>query len=140
MDQKLQKHERLYLRSDINSLFRYGRYVFGGGFKCCYRQSNGEGYNRIMISVPKRLFKRAVKRNLLKRRIREAYRRNKALLPVADEGCDILIIYISKDVRTTESIETGIRELFTKISGIVSSPEAEKTDEEGIVVPADPLG
>lgn len=128
------------MRSDINSLFRYGRYAFGGGFKCCYRQNNGETYNRIMISVPKRLFKRAVKRNLLKRRIREAYRKNKALLPVKDEGCDILIIYISKDVRTTESIEAGIRELLAKISGIVGSPEAEKTDEEGIVVPADPLG
>lgn len=140
MDQKLQKHERLYLRSDINSLFRHGRYIFGGGFKCCYRQDNGKSCNRIMISVPKRLFKRAVKRNLLKRRIREAYRKNKILLPVSGEGCDILIIYISKDVRTTESVETGIRELLAKLSGIVSSPEAEKTDEEGIVVPADPLG
>lgn len=113
--------------------------MFGGGFKCCYRTGNGEGFNRIMISVPKRLFKRAVKRNLLKRRIREAYRKNKFLLPVQEEGCDILIIYISKDVRTTESIEAGIRELLTKISGIICSPETEKSDEEGIVIPADPL-
>ena len=34
----------------------------------------------ILISVPKKKFKRAVKRNLVKRQVREAYRRNKYLL------------------------------------------------------------
>ncbi len=35
---------------------------------------------KIMVSVPKRYFKRAVKRNRVKRQLREAYRRNKHLL------------------------------------------------------------
>ena len=34
----------------------------------------------ILISVPKKRFKRAVKRNLVKRQVREAYRKNKHLL------------------------------------------------------------
>ena len=35
----------------------------------------------ILISVPKKRFKRAVKRNLVKRQVREAYRKNKRTQP-----------------------------------------------------------
>ena len=52
--------------------------------------------NNIIVSVPKRLFKRAVKRNLLKRRLREAYRTQKGLLP--PEGYSILFLYNTKEV------------------------------------------
>lgn len=127
------KHERISLKNDMDRLFRDGRYVFAGGFRCCYACDNGRPYNRIMISVPKKLFKRAVKRNLLKRRIREAYRNNKALLPVvAGTGCDMLIIYIGKDVRLSSDIENGIRELLARLA------EMEKCDEKGAGVSADP--
>lgn len=127
------KHERISLKNDMDRLFRDGRYVFAGGFRCCYVCDNGRPYNRIMISVPKKLFKRAVKRNLLKRRIREAYRNNKALLPVvAGTGCDMLIIYIGKDVRLSSDIENGIRELLARLA------EMEKCDEKGAGVSADP--
>ena len=40
----------------------------------------GEAPASILISVSKRRFKRAVKRNRVKRQIREAYRKNKYLL------------------------------------------------------------
>lgn len=40
----------------------------------------GEAPASILISVSKRRFKRAVKRNRVKRQIREAYRKNKSLL------------------------------------------------------------
>lgn len=40
----------------------------------------GEVPASILISVSKRRFKRAVKRNRVKRQIREAYRKNKSLL------------------------------------------------------------
>ena len=35
---------------------------------------------QMMVSVPKRYFKRAVKRNRVKRQVREAYRKNKQLV------------------------------------------------------------
>ena len=56
--------------------------------------------SRMMVSVPKKCFKRAVKRNLLKRRIREAYRRNKPSLPM-----DILFVYLPKEILSYEQIE-----------------------------------
>ena len=42
----------------------------------------------VMVSVSKRHFKRAVKRNRVKRQIREAYRKNKALLISEVEKCE----------------------------------------------------
>ena len=61
----------------------------------------GAGVSRIVVSVPKRLFKRAVKRNLLKRRIREAYRHQKNLLSAP---VDILFIYTAPEVLPYEVI------------------------------------
>lgn len=116
-DRRLRKPERICLKNDITRLFKEGRYLSAGGFRCCYVKNNGKDFNRIMISVPKRNFKKAVMRNLLKRRIREAYRNNKHLLPVPGQGSDMLIIYTNNNVRTSEDITRGIRELLARLSG-----------------------
>ena len=65
---------------------------------------------RILISVPKKLFKRAVKRNLLKRRIRESYRLQKELLPT---GMDIAFIYVSREVLPFEEIYSSMTAALT---------------------------
>lgn len=70
-----------------------------GMIKYCYLSDNGEAVDRIMVSVPKRLFKRAVKRNLLKRRIRESYRTQKELLSGALKA---------EDARTAEAHTTAV--------------------------------
>ncbi len=44
------------------------------------RESDDNSQAQIMVSVSKRHFKRAVKRNRIKRQIRETYRQNKELL------------------------------------------------------------
>ncbi len=67
-----------------------------------------------MVSVPKRLFKRAVKRNLLKRRLREAYRLQKELLPVP--GHDILFVYSSAEIADFSVIREEVASLLRKIA------------------------
>lgn len=79
---------------------------------------NGTGCetNRIMVSVPKKMFKRAVKRNLLKRRIRESWRRQKHML-TAQGGTDILFIYPSKEIQTYDQIFASVGQVIEKING-----------------------
>jgi ribonuclease P protein component len=50
-----------------------------------YRLPNQEGKTRIGISVTKKTGGGSVKRNRIKRRIREAIRRNAALLPAGED-------------------------------------------------------
>jgi len=67
-----------------------------------------------MVSVPKRFFKRAVKRNLLKRRLREAYRTQKELL--GPSAIDVLFLYNSKEVLDFLSIKEEVASVLKKIS------------------------
>lgn len=92
----LSKAERISSKRDISRLLSNGRWGSCGALKYCFLSSNGLGFSRILVSVPKKHFKRAVKRNLLKRRIREAYRTQKALCQAG--GADILFQYDSNEV------------------------------------------
>ena len=69
---------------------------------------------RFAVSVPKKSFKRAVKRNLLKRRTREAIRLNRQLLP---EGfcADFLFFYRVGEVLDYAVIEKAVVEAFTAV-------------------------
>ena len=75
----------------------------------------GSELNRIMVSVPKKMFKRAVKRNLLKRRIRESWRKQKHSL-LTEGGTDILFIYPTKEIQTYEQIYTCVGQIIEKIN------------------------
>lgn len=72
-------------------------------------------FNRILISVPKKLFKRAVKRNVLKRRIRESWRRRKHELEIK-RGTDILFIYSTKEVLSYQEIYDSIGNIIERLN------------------------
>ena len=122
----LKKKERLSVGTDLSRLFASGRYGFTDGFRYCYRTGNELPFNRIVVSVPKKCFRRAVKRNLLKRRIREAYRLNKDLLPVNAEkgGTDILFIYSSKDILDFNAVVLSVRNILEGLAAKVTAMDA----------------
>lgn len=122
----LKKKERLSVGTDLSRLFASGRYGITDGFRYCYRIGNELSFNRIVVSVPKKCFRRAVKRNLLKRRIREAYRLNKNLLPVNAEkgGTDIIFIYRTKDILDFSTIVLSVRNILESLAAKVVAMDA----------------
>lgn len=122
----MKKKERLSVGTDLSRLFASGRYGITDGFRYCYRIGNGLSFNRIVVSVPKKCFRRAVKRNLLKRRIREAYRLNKNLLPVNAEkgGTDIIFIYRTKDILDFGTIVLSVRNILENLAAKVAAMDA----------------
>lgn len=124
------KKERLCGKTAISKLLAQGRHASVPGMRFLYMTETGNGHARLLISVPKKIFKRAVKRNLYKRRIRESWRRQKQQLNV-ECGIDILIIYSSKELLTYEEIYTGIGLIIEKINRQIAKSKA---DEQ---IPAD---
>ena len=111
----LSKEERLHGKKDIAGLLSKGKFRVCREFRYCFRPDNGLPCSRIMISVPKKLFRRAVKRNAVKRRVRESYRLQKGLLPEG-HGADILFIYNSREIAATREIFSSVGRILNEIS------------------------
>ena len=74
----------------------------------------------ILVSVSKRRFKRAVKRNRVKRQIREAYRKNKSLLvdelQRREQRLAVAFIYLSDELVATAELEEKMKIALARIS------------------------
>ena len=122
---RLSKTERLHSKKLIDKLFKDGETILAHPVKCLYRISDETLSSpiQVMISVPKRNFGKAVDRNLIKRRIREAYRLNKNSLIHIGKNKSLLLalLYIHKEVGDYNSIEYSvqkiIKDLVRKLSG-----------------------
>jgi len=68
---------------------------------------------QVLVWAPKSLFKRAVRRNRLRRLMREAYRLNQNLL---ERNCLIAFNYIDKDEQSFVTIEKAVCKALKKIN------------------------
>ncbi|MAZ93381.1 MAG: ribonuclease P protein component [Lentimicrobiaceae bacterium] len=112
MGYTFKKDEKLCSKTHIDSLFANGSSDLVYPFRILAMEidSMEEPHVQVLISVSKRNFKSAVKRNAIKRRIREAYRRNKhMILSAYDNNSDkrllIAFIYTAKTIVESSYME-----------------------------------
>jgi ribonuclease P protein component len=115
------KTERLCSRNTIISLFDEGNVFYTRLFKIVWFNSPVliPHPAQVAFSVSKKGFRNAVTRNLLKRRLRESYRKNKSLLYdfLSSEKMQIIFIIIFRGniVHDFNTLDDGIKELFKKL-------------------------
>ncbi|WP_455061998.1 ribonuclease P protein component [Prevotella fusca] len=133
-EEKLRKSERLCSRRLIDILFGAGgsHAMTAFPFKAVYRlvESNSvssaseddvdELKVQVLVSVPKKHFKRAVKRNRVKRQVREAYRKHKSFVTLrvneqSDKQLLIAFIWLSDELADSVTVEQRVSNLLQRI-------------------------
>jgi ribonuclease P protein component len=109
------KEERISGRENIRQLFNEGMSFNCFPFRVYWLDrmfSPGASPARILIAVPKKNLKKATQRNLMKRRIREAYRRNKQgfyeFLARQNKSCSLGVIYTDSALLDYSGVEKKI--------------------------------
>lgn len=77
---------------------------------------------QFLIAIPKKKIRHAVDRVQMRRRIREAYRLNRHLIP-RDLPLDIAFVYVATEVLPYASVEKAVTKILTRISSKIQ-PEA----------------
>jgi ribonuclease P protein component len=114
--QTFNKQERLCSKKQIDLLFNKGKSHFAYPLKFMYIEVDTKLQYpaQALFVVPKRQFKKAHDRNLLKRRMREAYRLNKVnfygQLTTANKIIICAFIYIGKKQEEYTTIEKAIKQ------------------------------
>lgn len=132
----LSKGEIMRTASAIDTLFARGRRSSAALLRCVWRVSavtsteteaegqmvegvRSEADVCVLFSVPKKFFKRANKRNLLRRRMKESYRQSKhALVELAHTKgvhVDVALIYTSKEISDYNTINDAVGRILEQI-------------------------
>lgn len=133
-EERLRKGERLCSKKLIDTLFGTGGSHAMTAFplKAVYRLIDNkietsvskeaivESNVQVLVSVPKKHFKRAVKRNRVKRQVREAYRKHKSFVTLrvneqTDKQLLIAFIWLSNELMDSVTIEQRVSNLLQRI-------------------------
>ncbi|MCB9223839.1 MAG: ribonuclease P protein component [Crocinitomicaceae bacterium] len=113
--------ERIKSRTVLETVYEKGEQIIVHPFRIRFMRYNFEegAAVKFAVSVPKRNVKKAVRRNRLKRQIKEAYRLNKKglLSQINDpsQGLALFLIYIGKDDQTYQALEDKMKLLLDKL-------------------------
>ena len=128
------KEERLCNIQLIEKLYHNGSSFLVYPFRIIWLSSeaNSEFPVQVLISIPKKKFKRAVDRNLLKRRIREIYRLQKSedLFPFLNERSEKIVLginYIGNEIAEYASMAKKFNTVMLRLKKNISEQTCSKS-------------
>ena len=117
------RKKRLRSKKLISDLFEQGKSFGNYPLRMIYLEVKNLPEDVLVqsaVSVSKKRFKRSVKRNLLKRRMREAIRLNfhqlENVLNEKDKKMVLMVVYVSNDVLPYKEIENALNELILSLN------------------------
>lgn len=135
--QTFKKSERLCSKIEVDRLFN-GKSHSMSAFpvRVVYRLDDASEENvAVLVSVSKKRFHRAVKRNRVKRQIRESYRKNKHMLWDALQGhskaLSLAFIWLENELCDSLFVEKKIKNLLQRVAEKIPVLLAEKEAENG---------
>lgn len=112
------KEERLSKEKLIQELFEKGSSFYLYPFKVFFLKiPTGGSTQQVLISVSKKLFARAVDRNTIKRRVREAYRLNKDAFGMEPKFA-IAYIYSIKEILPSSQIRERLLKTVKRLAHV----------------------
>ncbi len=116
-NRSLPRTERLRSLGAVRRLFESGESGFVYPFRYVwFAEPDLVQSVEVLFSVPKKFHKRANRRNLLRRRTKEAYRLQKNLLRAdAPVNLDLALIYSSKEVVSYKTIAHAVRRILESV-------------------------
>lgn len=127
----LTKTERLHGNKVIDNLFSKGDAFISYPLRVVFvkREIEDVPNLRMMVSVSKKKFKRANKRNRIKRLVRESYRLNKAEFSSLNEECniglDVAFLYLKNELSEFKEIENAMRKTIVLLKNRIGKNEEE---------------
>ena len=120
MKYTLPKSERLHAEKSIKELFEKGSSFFLYPFKIIFlgEEGLGLGPNQVLFSVSKKKIKKATGRNFIKRRLKEAYRLNKSLLPPS--GLLLGFIFVGDPKMSFAELEPKMKQVLQRLPSEMS--------------------
>lgn len=116
------KEEKLKSKKEIDTLFQQGESFVTYPMKVLFKGLGTSDTNQVLVSVPKRRFRKAVVRNRIKRLIRESYRQNKSELiancSVTGKYFAIAFVYIGKDVPHYATVNDTMQKVLVKLKSL----------------------
>ena len=124
MNEGLPKEQRLFKKKAIDQLFGKGKgfnfYPFRVVVYAHHSEIDEPSIPRFLVSVSKKRFHHAFKRNRIKRLVREAWRRNKSQLIVNCKNnnltFDFALVYTATIILSYEEIEKKIKQLSLRLN------------------------